>query len=284
MEARVFGEGIHRVGVREIVPSVYWITHCLGNTPHPQDAPGPRGRMTNLPYSCFLIVDEKSILLDTIGPIVRDNLFAALEFLLKGRPLDYVWVSHVELPHGGNASSLAKRYPKTKLVIGEGGDNYSLYGLEDAVVVSPGDGISLGEHELEFVEPVIVDHALTSWVYERRTGFLSTVDWGCNMHHPTECFRFLDELDVTKPYLEGDIVGQLRGAFSWLAWADAARLNRAVDRLFESLDVRILAPMHASVIRKDVREHVSLLKRSVEIAASMPPWWEDLPPDTRATS
>jgi flavorubredoxin len=187
-----------------------------------------------------------------------------------------VWVSHVELPHGGNAQALAERYPKARLVIGGGGDNYSIYGLGDALRVLPRDRLSLGNFELEFVEPVIVDHALTSWVYEHKSGFLCTVDFGCNLHSPSECYRFLDELDVTKPFVFDDVVGQLRGAFSWLAWADAEEIVEALDSMLKNLDVRLFAPMHGSVVRRDIPQHIELLKRGIRKAASLPPWWEEI--------
>jgi hypothetical protein len=31
MKIKTFGEGVGRIGVREIVPNVYWLSHCLGN-------------------------------------------------------------------------------------------------------------------------------------------------------------------------------------------------------------------------------------------------------------
>jgi hypothetical protein len=120
-----------------------------------------------------------------------------------------------------------------------------------------------------------VDHALTSWVYEHNSGFLSTVDFGCNLHSPSECYRFLDELDVTRPFIFDDVVGQLRGAFSWLAWADAPAVIGALDSMLDGLDVRLFAPMHGSVVRRDIPQHIDLLRRGIEKAASLPLWWEE---------
>ena len=31
MSVTIFGEGLERIAVREIVPDIFWITHCLGD-------------------------------------------------------------------------------------------------------------------------------------------------------------------------------------------------------------------------------------------------------------
>jgi hypothetical protein len=121
------------------------------------------------------------------------------------------------------------------------------------------------------VDPLFVDHGLTQWVYERRTGFLCTVDWALNFHvTPHECFKFLDELQDSLRFLPGDLLINMRTQFPWLAWTNPEETNAAVERLFDERDVRILAPMHAAPVRMGMPSYVNLLKEAMTQAATMP--------------
>ena len=60
-----------------------------------------RRRRIDIQFSSFLFVDKKSAIIDTLGPMQRTHLMEAVDYVLDGRPLDYVWVSHTELPHAG---------------------------------------------------------------------------------------------------------------------------------------------------------------------------------------
>ena len=92
MTAKVFGEGLNRVGVREIVPDVFWLTHCLGDLAKDIYAdyfallPNPEAyvsdRVVDYPFSAFLFRDERSCLIDTIGPAQRESVMAALDYVL----------------------------------------------------------------------------------------------------------------------------------------------------------------------------------------------------------
>ncbi len=275
-EVKVFGEGLGRVGVREIVPNLYWLSHCLG-----EHAPNwmevyrgvpveMKTRRIDIQFSSFLFVDNKSAVIDTLGPMQRTHFMEAIEYVLDGKPLDYVWVSHTELPHAGNANALKARYPEAKFIAANGGDHYEVHGLEGAILVDPGDKIKLGKHTLEMVDPLFVDHGLTQWVYEQRSGFLCTVDWALNFHvTPNECFKFFDELEDSSKHIAYDLLVNMRTQFPWLAWTNPKQTNAAVDRMFKR-DVKILAPMHAALVRKDMPAYVKLLKRAMVEAAELP--------------
>jgi flavorubredoxin len=229
-------------------------------------------RRIDIQFSAFLFVDDrKSAIIDTLGPMQRTHLLEALDHVLEGHPLDYIWVSHTELPHAGNAEALRRKYSGSKILAVKGGDHYQVHGLEEAMLVDPGDKIELGEHTLEMVDPLFVDHGLTQWVYEPKSGFLCTVDWALNFHvTPHECFKFLDELHDSRRFLLEDLVINMQTQFPWLAWTNPEETNKAIDRLF-SREVRILAPMHAAPVRhQDMARYVDLLKQGMTRAAELP--------------
>ncbi len=285
METQVFGEGIERVGVRRICDGIDWITHCLGDQAKNYyadyfstlpDADRYAGsRIVDYPFSAFLIRDEKNLLIDTIAPRQQDNLLRALESLLGDEPLDYIWISHVELPHAGNAGAITQRYPDAELITVAGGDHYRLHNLAGARQVAPGEVIELGRHRLEIVEPLFVDHGLSMWAYEQHSGMLFTADWGHNLHEPAagECFMFLDEM-IAGGYAQETLIDDIKVnawfQFPWLVWADAQAIVQAVENLFQAYDVRIFVPSHGNVIRRDVEKYVDVLAEGMRRAVEMP--------------
>ncbi len=284
MTTTLFGAGLERVAVRPITPDIFWITHCLGELakdyyteyfallPNAGDYSGRR--IVDYPFSAFLIRDEKSLLIDTVAPRQQAAMLQALEFILGDQPLDYIWISHVELPHAGNAPAIQRRYPRAKIVALDEGEHYALHGLAGAQLVSPGQAIALGQHTLEIVEALFVDHGLSMWAYERRTGLLFTADWAHNLHEPArqECFLFLDEMEAGgyAPALHlDDVKVNAWFQFPWLRWTDPDKIARAVEQLFQRYDVKILAPSHGNVIRQNVGQYVALLQAAMRQAAAL---------------
>ena len=68
--------------------------------------PIPRG----VSYNSYLVLDEKTVLLDTVDKAVGDRFWENVEYGLQGRPLDYVVVNHMEPDHcaDGDAAALAR--------------------------------------------------------------------------------------------------------------------------------------------------------------------------------
>lgn len=281
----IFGAGLQRVAVRAITPDIFWITHCLGDHAHTMyqryfaSLPNPEAytsdRVVDYPFSAFLICGERTCLIDTIGPTQRAATLEAIEFALAGRQLDYLWISHVELPHAGNTPAIMQCYPGARLVAVSGGDHYQLHGLEGALLAAPGDVIDLGGYRLETVDPLFVDHGMSQWAYERTTGFFFSADWGHNLHEPAhgQCFQFLDEMPASgysdELYLD-DVKVNAWYQFPWLAWADPDELAEAIDGLHARYDIRIFAPSHGNVIRKDFARYAPLLREGMRQAAAMP--------------
>ena len=168
-----------------------------------------------------------------------------------------------------------------------GSDHYELHSLQDALLVVPGEVIELGNHTVEMVDPLFVDHGLSQWAYERQTGFLFTADWGHNLHEPAcgQCFQFLDEMlagDYSTDILVDDVKVNAWYQFPWLTWTDPDELAAAVIDLFQRYAVNIFAPSHGNLIRKDVDHYVQHLAEGMRQAAVMSATDHSNRPDTAA--
>ncbi len=114
--------------------------------------PIPRG----VSYNAYLVLDEKTVLMDAVEEAVAVRFQENLEHSLGGRPLDYVVVNHMEPDHSASLAGVLRRWPKARVV----GNSKTLTMLaqftgEDisdrAVVVKEGDTLSSGRHAFTFV-------------------------------------------------------------------------------------------------------------------------------------
>ena len=74
--------------------------------------PIPRG----VAYNSYLIVDEKTALMDTVDSSISRQFFENIYHVLGGRSLDYLIVNHVEPDHCANIEELMIRFPQMKIV------------------------------------------------------------------------------------------------------------------------------------------------------------------------
>ena len=65
--------------------------------------PIPRG----VSYNSYVILDEQTVLLDTVDKSVSGQFFENLEHALAGRKLDYLVVQHMEPDHAANIANFA---------------------------------------------------------------------------------------------------------------------------------------------------------------------------------
>ena len=72
----------------------------------------PRG----VSYNSYLLLDEKTVLFDTVDTAVCQVFFENIDHVLNGRKLDYLVVQHMEPDHSGTVSALLARHPETVIV------------------------------------------------------------------------------------------------------------------------------------------------------------------------
>ena len=281
MDVKIYGEGVSRVGVRQITPNIYWICHCIGQDAEKHNRgfaadfarinPNFDPEANDIKYNSYLFIDDKTLLIDTLGPAQHNTILEALADLLGDRQLDYLWISHTELPHAANASAIRRQYPEVQLMTVGGHDHYEIHGLEDALQLDYGDRIGRGEHEFEIIKPVFLDHALTQWLYEHKTGFMCPVDWALNAQNEHQSFRFMDEMEevgYSPERFMHDVSVTNCVVFAWLRWADPDEISAAIDEFYAKYDIRIFAPSHTNVIRKDVPEYLAALREAMRRAVT----------------
>lgn len=253
---------------REVHPGLYWIqecgphraSFCADRNTHPEDW-YEEGRDVHIPQNAFLLKGEESLLFDTLSPAAGDQVLGELDDLLGGDGLDYLVVSHPDVPHAGNTVGILRAHPEATLVAPDVGSVHALYHLEDARKVGPGDEIDLGGPRVRFHEAVFLDAPMSIWMSELGSRTLFPVDWLGFPHLGGECGKLVGELEA-EVSLSRLIEFHGRVMF-WYAYVDVPKVHAAIDRMMEELDVEVLAPAHGLVIREEPLRYVELMKEAV---------------------
>ena len=139
--------------VKKIVDDLFWIG---GNDRRlalfENVYPIPEG----VSYNSYLLMDEKSVLLDTVDQSVSTLFFENLEHVLSGRELDYLVINHMEPDHAATLSEVLRRYPSCTLVGNAKTLSMVSAFFPDATfpnmrTVKEGDMLETGRHALTFV-------------------------------------------------------------------------------------------------------------------------------------
>ena len=104
--------------VRKVTDDLYWVgandhrTYWFENI-HPI----PEG----VSYNNYLLLDEKTVLFDTVDWSCCRQMLENVEYVLNGRDLDYLLINHLEPDHAASIEEVLIRYPNAKLICNEKG-------------------------------------------------------------------------------------------------------------------------------------------------------------------
>lgn len=132
-------------------------------------------------YNSYIIDDEKTALLDTVDAAISAEYLENITYVLKGKPLDYLVINHMEPDHCANIEEIIRRYPDVK-VIGNAKtfqffrQYYTTDVSKNCIEVKEGDEISLGKHTLRFYMAPMVHWPEVMVTYETSQKILFSAD------------------------------------------------------------------------------------------------------------
>ena len=139
--------------------------------------PIPRG----VSYNAYLMLDEKTVLFDTVDKSVSGVFFESLAHVLQGRKLDYLIVNHMEPDHAATMDELVLRYPEVTIVTNAKaltmiGQFFTFDAKARCKVVAEGDTLSTGRHTLTFLMAPMVHWPEAMVTYDVTTKTLYSAD------------------------------------------------------------------------------------------------------------
>ena len=132
-------------------------------------------------YNSYLIMDEKTALMDTVDKRGMQQWEKNLTDALGDRQLDYVVVQHMEPDHAGSLARLIELFPdvtvvgnaKTFVMINQFFENIA---IKNSLTVKEGDTLDLGSHSLNFVMAPMVHWPEVMVTYESSEKILFSAD------------------------------------------------------------------------------------------------------------
>ncbi|MCR5632399.1 MAG: FprA family A-type flavoprotein [Eubacterium sp.] len=123
-------------------------------------------------YNSYIILDEKTALMDTVDASKTEEWLANVKEVLGDRQLDYIVVQHMEPDHSGSFGVIINEYPDAKIVASAKafvmmGQFFDGIDLDDRKIeAKEGDVLSLGTHSLQFIMAPMIHWPEVMMTYE----------------------------------------------------------------------------------------------------------------------
>ena len=209
---------------------------------------GVYGVPDGVSYNSYLILDEKTILFDTVDKAVAHNFFDNVAYVLGGRKLDYLVISHMEPDHAATIEDIALRYPDAKIVcnakIRDMLSRFFPTDLSDRIhLVKEGDTLSTGRHNFTFVMAPMVHWPEVMMTYDTTDKILFSAD-AFGSFGALNGRIFSDECDFMGEYLD-----EARRYYTNIVGKYGPQVQ-AVLRKAAGLEINYVCPLHSFVWRR----------------------------------
>ena len=207
-------------------------------------------------YNAYLIVDEKTVLIDTVDVCYSDLFLKKVAEALQGRTLDYLIVNHMEPDHAGSIRLLRQQYPGVKIVGNTKtfGMLAGFHGITDGLYeVKEGDTLNTGVHQLSFYMAPMVHWPEVMVTYDATDKILFSADAfgtygtldGAVVDKDMDCSHYWDEM--VRYY--ANIVGKYGNP-----------VQRASQKL-SALEIQTICSTHGPVWQEHVAKAVGIYDR-----------------------
>ena len=205
-------------------------------------------------YNSYLIKSSKTVLIDLCKELFQDDYLASLRTLVDPARIDYLVVNHMEPDHSGALREFRKIAPQAIILTSQKAVKMleDFFGIKDAIrVVSDGETLDLGGHQLKFVTAPMVHWPETMMTFETTTGILFSCDAFGGFGRLTN--GIFDDSYSNLAFYEKE---SLRYYANIVAAFSKPVLN-AGEKL-AGLKINIVAPSHGLIWRSDPGRIISL--------------------------
>jgi flavorubredoxin len=208
-------------------------------------------------YNAFLIVDEKTVLVDTVKQPYADELLNNIAEIVDPKKIDYVISNHTEMDHSGGLPRVMHKIGEDKPLYCSkmGNKNLSLHFNPrwNYHAVEDGETLNLGKRTLTFMETRMLHWPDSMFTYLNEDKILFSSD-GFGQHYAGH-EKYDDEV--------GDaIMAHAKKYFANILLLYSAKLLKLIDKVVESgLEINMICPDHGIIWRKDPGKIISAYGR-----------------------
>lgn len=232
--------------VRKVLDDIYWIGGSDRRISLFENIfPVPNG----VSYNSYLIMDEKTVLLDTVDYSISRQFIENITYVLNGRSLDYIVINHMEPDHCAVIGDLIIKYPDVKLI----GNSKTFEMIKQffegmdfqSIVVKEGDTFNTGKHSLRFIMAPMVHWPESMVTFDESSSTLFSAD-AFGTFGALDGTIFADEVNFDRDWLD-----DARRYYTNIVGKYGAQVQ-AVLKKAESLDIKIICPLHGPIWRENL--------------------------------
>ena len=205
---------------------------------------------TGVSYNSYLLMDEKTVLLDTADKSVTHQFMENVAHVLGERSLDYLVINHMEPDHCAEIPCIVRKYPNVKIVcnakiktmLGQFFD-FELP-EEQLVIVKEGDTLNTGKHNLTFVFAPMVHWPEVMVTYDTVDKILFSAD-AFGSFGTIDGNIFADEVDFEHRYMD-----EARRYYTNIVGKYGPQVQSLLKKA-SGLEIKMICPLHGFVWRKD---------------------------------
>ena len=208
--------------------------------------PIPRG----VSYNSYLLLDEKTVLFDTVDNSIGRQFLDNITALLNGRALNYLVVNHMEPDHCSMIADLMLRYPDMQ-IIGNAKtfpmirQFYALDLDSKTIAVKEGDTFSSGTHTFRFLMAPMVHWPEVMLTYDETDKVLFSAD-AFGTFGALNGAIFNDEIDFDRDWLD-----DARRYYTNIVGKYGMQVQNVLKKA-SALDIRFICPLHGPIWRNNL--------------------------------
>lgn len=231
--------------VRKVTEDLYWVG---GNdrrlTLFENIHPIPRG----VSYNSYLLLDENTVLFDTVDWSAGRQFLENVEKVLDGRPLDYMVINHMEPDHGASIEEIILRYPEVRIISTEKAFmlmrqfGFQIDGRTEEV--KEGDTKSFGKHVVTFVAAPMVHWPEAMVTFDTTEGVLFSAD-AFGSFGSLDGKLFNDEVNFDRDWID-----DARRYYTNIVGKYGPHVQALLKKA-GGIDIKVICPLHGPVWRND---------------------------------
>ena len=235
------------VNIQQILPEIFWAGASDRRLSRFENLfPLPNG----VSYNCYVVVDDKTVLMDTADNGVNNQFMENVMHALNGRKLDYLVMHHMEPDHCSQIQNILDVFPDVTIV-----GNAQTFKLLDQFYVTPveykkevikdGDALETGHHRFVHYTTPMVHWPEVFMSFDETTGALFSADT-FGTFGAIDSNIYADECDFEKIYLDDS-----RRYYANIVGKFGDQSQAALKKL-AGLDIKMLCPLHGPVWRTNI--------------------------------
>lgn len=238
--------------VKQITNDMFWVGASDRRIPLFENAfPVPKG----VSYNSYILLDEKTVLCDTVDQAVSKRFFENIDYVLQGRNLDYIIINHMEPDHCATIEDVILRHPEVKIV----GNGKTLtmikqffdFDIDSRFIdVKEGDILDTGKHKLKFFMAPMVHWPEVMVTYDETDKVLYSAD-AFGTFGALNGNIFADQLNFENEWLE-----DARRYYTNIVGKFGVQVLGLIKK-FAGLDINFICPLHGPIWRKNIDWYVN---------------------------